>query len=404
MRILMCVENDSRDSRVQRAARALGAAEHKVFVLALQRAGGPAEEGLGYAIALRRIPLQPLAKKALRYLRFSIRGLDPLWYGHIARAVREYDIDVIHVHDLPLVNTGLKIACRKGIPVVADLHENYPDLVSISRAAWRGRAAALMIPPGRWRRFEKAWLERVDRIITVIDEMSDRLVSDYDISRQKITTVMNTVELGSIMSMPISEDILKRYEPWFTVMYMGNFGPHRGIQTAILAMPRILRAVPKARLVVVGAGGNERELQKLARNLRLDDAVEFTGRQPREMIPSYIAASTVCLVPYTMSVQTNASGPQKLFQYMAMGKPIVVSSMASLSRIIGETGGGLVYTAENAEALADAVIRLYGDKDLASQMGQAGLAAVRTRYDWSIEGKKLLELYRGLEEGMGNGE
>ena len=70
--------------------------------------------------------------------------------------------------------------------------------------------------------------------------------------------------------------------------------------------------------------------------------------------------------------------------------------MASLSRIIGETGAGLVYPAEDVDALAKSVIRLYEDGNLAGKLGQAGLTAVRTKYNWEIDGKKLVHLYQGL--------
>lgn len=399
MRILMCVANQfPGDSRVERAARALAQVGHKVFVLSPYKAESPGEEDVGYATVLRRIPLQTFAKRALRFVRFSIRGIDPLWQRQITKAVPENDIDVVHVHDLPLVNTGLQVARRMGIQVVADLHENYPEAVQFYGKTWRDKIANVLISERRWRRFEKSWLEQVDRVITVIDEMKERIVKVYGVPRQKITVVMNTEDLDSFLSIPIKEDIVRRYEPYFTISYMGNFGRHRGIQTAISAMPKILQQVPNARLVVVGAGGaSEVELRKLARDLKLGDAVEFTGRQPFEAVPSYIAASKVCLIPYIKSVQTNASGPRKLFQYMALGKPLVVSSMASLRRIIGETGAGLVYPAEDADALAKSVIRLYDDSSLANRLGQAGLTAARTKYNWRMEGKKLVHLYQSLQ-------
>ena len=399
MRILMCLESDffSDHGRVGKESRALADAGHKVFVLSLDKGTSPPEEDLGYATALRRIPVQSLAKKALRYLRLSIRGLDPLWYGHIARAVREYDADVIHVHDLPLINTGLKVARRKGIPVVADLHENYPEAIGVSIGGWRGVIANMLISPARWKRFEKSWVTRADRVITVVDEIGRHLIDDCGVREDKLTVVMNAPDLDYFCSLPIEEDIVDRYEPYFAISYVGGFGRHRGIQSVIAAMPAIVSEIPGAHLILVGGRGIDQELRDLAHKSGCDEAIDFTGWLPFHLLPSYIAASHVCLMPYGTGGQTNLA-PNKLFQYWAMGKPVIAAGVGSLTRIIDETGAGLVYPAGDAAALAQAVIRLYKDKKLADRLGKAGLSAVRTKYNWEIEGKKLVDLYRSLEK------
>lgn len=398
MRILMCLGNPfPPDIRIEKEARALARAGHEVYVLSPFIEERPVEEDMGYAMVLRHIPEQPLVKKAWVFAHMAFRGVDPLWQRKIAEAVEEKRIEAIHVHDLPMVNTGHKIARSRNIPLVADLHENYPELAGIYRGNWRSKIAGIILSEKRWKSFQREWLRHVDRVITVIDEIGGRLVSEYGVPEEKITIVMNTEDIDYFLSIPVQEDVVNRYRPFFTISYIGGFSAHRGIQTAISAMPGILKVIPEARLLLVGAGAVENEVRELAQKLGVDGAVEFTGWQPFELVPSFIAASHVCLVPYIKSVQTNNSGPHKLFQYMAMGKPLIVSSMASLSRIMEETGAGLVYPAEDAGALAEAVIRLYKDKDLATRLGQAGINAVKTKYNWEIEGRKLVELYRNLK-------
>lgn len=404
MNILMCLANPfPPDIRVEKEARALAQAGHTVFVLSPYKTDRPVEEDVGYAIVLRRIPMQPFARRALRFARFCTRGMEPLWRRHIAGAVSEYDIDALHIHDLPLVNTGLAVAGRKGIPMVADLHENYPDLVRFHRGGWRAKVANTLISPDRWRRFEASWVRRADDVITVVDEIAWHLIKDCGVKESKVTVVMNTEDPDHFLSIPIKDDIIRKYEQYFVLSYIGGFGAHRGIETAIRAMPQVLAAVPAARLVLVGTGPDEAALRQQTRSLGLSHAVEFTGWQPFEAVPSFIAASKVCLIPYIDAVQTNRSAPHKLFQYMAMGKPVVVSSMESLTRIIEETCAGLVYPAGDEAALGEAVIRLARDKELAQRLGQSGETAVRTKYNWEMESKKLVELYRGLEDRIVKG-
>jgi len=81
---------------------------------------------------------------------------------------------------------------------------------------------------------------------------------------------------------------------------------------------------------------------------------------------------------------------------MSMGKPVIVSSAKPLKRIIEETRAGLVYPSGDSDALAQAVITLYKDKDLAEELGKAGEKAVEKKYNWENESKKLIELYYNL--------
>jgi glycosyltransferase involved in cell wall biosynthesis len=81
---------------------------------------------------------------------------------------------------------------------------------------------------------------------------------------------------------------------------------------------------------------------------------------------------------------------------MTMGKPVIVSSVKPLKRIVEETGAGLVYPSGDADALAQAVITIYKNKDLAEKLGKAGKKAVDQKYNWENESKKLIELYYNL--------
>lgn len=399
MKILMLLDRFfPPDIRVEKEARALSQAGHDVFVLSSYDSKCPTEENIGYATILRHIQTQSFAKRALRFAIFSVTGTDLLWQRHIAHALFGNEIDAIHVHDLPLVKTGVTIARKKCIPLVADLHENYPEAVRFYHGNnWKSKIARVIMSEKRWKRFQRAWLWQVDRVITVIDEIGRLLISEYGVPSDKITIVMNAEDTDTLLAIPINENIIRRYEPYFTISYVGGFGVHRGIQTAISAMPGILARVPAARLVLVGSGNNEFALREQARKLGLQDVVEFTGWQPFDLVPSYIAASQTCLIPYISSTQTNASAPHKLFQYMALAKPVIVSSMDSLSRIVQETGAGLVYSSGDAEALAEAVIRIYQDKGLATRLGRAGRKATDEKYSWQAEAQKLVGLYQALQ-------
>jgi glycosyltransferase involved in cell wall biosynthesis len=383
------------DIRIEKEARTLLKAGHEIFLLCQSREGMPREE-LVEGIKVFRVQLpEGFLWRKWNFYWFTLFLVDPFWRKHLTRIVEQERIEALHIHDLPMVKTGLSVTREFGIPLIADLHENYPAAIQIwdTNQNWKSRLANRI---RRWEQVERFCVRRADKVITVVEEAKEHYVKDCGIPSEKVTVIMNTEDPDYFCSLPVENEIVEKYQPHFTISYIGGFGPHRGVQTAIQAMPGILRDIPNARLLLVGAGSNETDLEELAKVKGVEEAVEFAGQQPFPLVPSYIAASRVCLIPYIASAQTDASCPHKLFQYMAMGKPVIVSSMKSLGRIISETGAGLVYTAGDAEALAEAVVKLYRNNDLADKLGEAGKGAARGKYDWKGQEEALLKIYQDL--------
>ena len=402
MRILMSLSNHyfPPDIRVLYEARTLIEAGHEVFLLCQNRPYGLSEEIVDGIKVFRVTMPQNYLWQLWSTTCFGV--FSPLWRKQLAHIVKQEDIEALHIHDLPSVITGLSVARKFGIPLVADLHENYAAAVSLkhSHLNWIRKVILFIIDPvWVWKKIERFCVHRADRLITIVDEAREHYVADYGVSPDKFTILMNTPDLAYFYSFPVNTEVIKKYEPYFTITYIGNFGPHRGVQTAISAMPKITGEISNARLLLVGGSGGKQDdiLRKLAKDMGVEESIEFAGQQPFSLMPSYLSASKVCLVPAIGSgPQTDASSPHKLFQAMAMGKPVIVASMRSLARIISDTGAGLVYTAGDADALADAVITLYRNSDLANEMGQAARRAVMDKYNWDEEGKKLVDLYEQL--------
>jgi glycosyltransferase involved in cell wall biosynthesis len=206
---------------------------------------------------------------------------------------------------------------------------------------------------------------------------------------------MNTTDFDYFYSLPIEKQIINKYESYFTILYIGATVIHKGMGTAISAMPILLEEIPNALLVLVGKG-DEAIFKKMVSDKHLDQAVEFVSWQDLTLMPSYITASDVCIMPYLASAHVDTSSPHKLFQYMAMAKPVIVSSAKPMVRIVKETGAGLIYDSGDANGLAEAIIKIYRDKELAASLGRAGQKAVKERYDWQKEGDKLIKLYQDL--------
>lgn len=208
--------------------------------------------------------------------------------------------------------------------------------------------------------------------------------------------IENTVDTERFLGLPVDEEIISTYAADFVISYIGGFGgAHRGLDTAVEAIPAILREIPNARLLLVGKGAIRRKLEEMIAQRSLSERVTFVDWQPFEKVPSFIRASAVCLVPHQSNAHTEATSPHKLFQYMLMGKPVVVSNCRPLRRVVDETGAGVVFQAGDSHSLAQAIVGLR-DEGLRKRLGELGQRAVLSKYNWRKTSKKLLDVYEEL--------
>jgi len=396
MKILMFLDKFfPPDIRVEKEARTLLRAGHEVFLLCPNKGSMPSEELIeGVKVFRVHLPSDRFSRR-WNSLYFRLFTVNRFWKKSLESVVERKQIEVLHIHDLPMVKTGLQVARAYNIPLIADLHENYPEAVKVwsTKKSWFGKLVPAI---HRWENIEKTCVQHADKVITVVDEGKEHYVKDCGISPDKITVVMNVEDVAFFCSLPVEQDIVEKYNENFTLSYIGGFGPHRGIHTAISAMPKILREIPNALLLLVGTGGNEADLRELAREKGVEQCVVFTGQQPFSKVPSYVAASKICLIPHIASGHTNTTVPHKLFQAMAMGKPVVVSSAKPLERIVKETEAGLTYPSGDADALAESIVTIYRDANLATRMAEAGKEAAKDKYNWEKESQKLIALYKDL--------
>ncbi|MCP4713259.1 MAG: glycosyltransferase family 4 protein, partial [Planctomycetes bacterium] len=130
----------------------------------------------------------------------------------------------------------------------------------------------------------------------------------------------------------------------------------------------------------------------LAGNLGIAKQVTFTGFEPFAKLPTYIRLSDVCLIPHISTLHIETTMPNKIFQFMMLGKPVVVSSTRPMMRIVRDAQCGLIFEVQNSESLAEKILELK-DAGLRRQFGEKGKQAVEDRYNWQITVQALLDLY-----------
>ena len=173
------------------------------------------------------------------------------------------------------------------------------------------------------------------------------------------------------------------------ILFVGRISPHKGIHLLIDAFNVVKQELPNVKLLIVGKhtfSGYSKKLKQM-----IDDSVIFIGELPDEDLPYYYAA---CNVYATASLWEGFDLP--LAEAQACGKPVVAFDIGAHKEVIGENSTGLLVLSQDIEALADAIIKLLNDKELANEMGENGRRLIEEKYSWKRVAKMTEKVYEEL--------
>jgi len=173
---------------------------------------------------------------------------------------------------------------------------------------------------------------------------------------------------------------------------LGSLTPQHGAEYLIRAFPQILRKFPNAVLLLIGGGREKEKLEMLAKERGVQEKVIFTGLVPYEKVNEYLSACDVLAAPFPKGREYTTNLPLKLPEYLAIGKPIVVTNGPVLSRIATESGAGEVAEAESPESIAKAVTRALDNPE----MGKGGRDYAEKRLEWRALVSRMGKFLRGF--------
>jgi glycosyltransferase involved in cell wall biosynthesis len=376
------------DVRVEKVCESL-AKKHAVHLLCRNRKRRPRYE------RAKNLHIHRLPSVSDRWGRLNdIIGFpafcNPLWIYHVWQIVRSVKANVIIVRDLPLALTAIGIGRIFHIPVILDMAENYPAMI---QDLWDRDGFSvgnfLVRNPAIIRLVERASLRWCDHVLVVVEESRDRLLAS-GVPSNRISLVINTPTSARWVDLPdLPSGLVVRGSDSLTLVYLGLLEWPRGVETAIRAMPLIKGKLPGAHLIIVGSGRHEEVFRQLVRELEIQTNVSFLGWLDYASAIRVIIESDIGLVPHYATESWNTTVPNKLFDYMSMGKPVIVSNAKPTERIVQQEQCGVVFQEKNAQDLARAVFQLR-DSVVRKRMGQNGYEAIKRIYNWSVDEERLL--------------
>lgn len=380
------------DVRVEKVSRSLGR-EHEVHLVSRNLRRQPTHE-LRAGLHIHRLPLMSWAPDRLHAVLGFPAFFNPLWIRAIWRTARRSGAQVLLVRDLPLALSSVLVGRALGIPVVLDMAENYPAMIQDVWDSGRARIGDRVVRNPRLVRFvERMAVRLVNHVVVVVDESRDRLAA-MGVPASRMSLVMNTpsVERADVHR---SQDSgrRERQPDEMVIAYLGLLEEPRGLGTAIQAMREVRRRLPRARLVIIGSGRDEGQFRQEAARTGVADCVEFRGWVEYKEALAWLSRCDVGLVPHHATQSWQTTIPNKLFDYMSLGKPVIVSNARPTERIVTEERCGLVFRDRDAASLAEAIVQM-GDPAFREACGQRGRAAIVRRYHWEADERRLLGAIR----------
>lgn len=290
----------------------------------------------------------------------------------------EIDADVYHFHDPELLLYALKLK-RKGKKVIYDVHEDVPKQIMDKHwipKLFRGLISYLFAS------YESYIAKRISGIISVTPIICDR----FRKVNSNVELVANYPLLGETMQI---QELLIQKQPR-QICYIGGLFPTRGVKELIEAIEKI-----DVKLILAG-NFSPPHFEEEVRQLAGWKKVDFLGHVNREKIMEILKSSNLGVVTLHPTRSYVEALPIKMFEYMSAGIPVLASDFPLWRNIVDDAECGICVDPMNIEAISNAIEYLLDHSDEAKRMGENGEKAYKTKYNWSVEERKLVNFYTKL--------
>jgi len=301
---------------------------------------------------------------------------------NLLKKALKINASIYHLHDPELLPIALKLK-KHGKIVIFDAHEDFPKQVLTKPYLNPFFAKLISI---FMKSYEEYVCSKLDAVVTATPTIRDK----FSKFCTNVVDINNYPLLGELT--PLDKDWSKIQNE---IAYVGGITKIRGIEQVVDAF-NLLKT--NAKLNLVGTC-NEKTTTEIIIKKCGWNSVNALGQLNREQVREVLKKSIAGLVTFLPVPNHIDAQPNKMFEYMSAGIPVVGSNYPLWKSIIEGNNCGICVDPEDPQQIANAIDRLVNDKTLAEQMGRNGIKAVNEKYNWSIEETKLFQLY---EELLGN--
>ncbi|MBJ7443649.1 MAG: glycosyltransferase, exosortase A system-associated [Sphingobium sp.] len=312
----------------------------------------------------------------------------------IEALVQQWRPDIIHAHS-PVLNAiaAQRVAKRHGIPLVYEIRAFWED-------AAVGNGTGTEGSPRYWltRQLETHAVRNADAVAVICEGLRSDLAT-RGIDSAKIIVSPNGVDMDQFGT-PVPRDPALTaqlgLEGADVVGFIGSFYDYEGLDDLIAAMPRLVRARPKAKLLLVGGGPCDQALRDQALASPFADHIVFVGRVPHDQVEHYYAQIDILAYPRKAMRLTDLVTPLKPLEAMAQGQLVAASSVGGHRELIEDGVTGTLFPPDDPAGMAAALAGLFADRTIWDERRARARAFVERERNWSSNILRYEPVYQRL--------
>ena len=322
-------------------------------------------------------------KRTINYVSYMISAT------LLCALVKDVDVVVSTSPQFFCGMAGLWVSAMKRCGWVLEIRDLWPESIVAVGAIKNGRIIGLL------EKLETLLYRRATHIVAVTNSFKSHIVK-RKISEQRISVLTNGADLDKYFPIAKHNSVRERIgaNGSFIASYIGTHGMAHHLQTVLEAAHK-LKDRDDILFLLVGDGANREELLKKRAELRLNNVL-MLPQQPKELMPGFIAASDACMVLLKKTDLFKTVIPSKIFEAMAMERPVILGVEGESRAIIEKAGCGVCIEPENSRALADAVTFLSSNPELANELGANGRRTVIESYNRDALAKNYLTILQNI--------
>ncbi|HSQ19497.1 MAG TPA: glycosyltransferase family 4 protein, partial [Blastocatellia bacterium] len=306
-------------------------------------------------------------------LIFTLKSLRTLADGQ----VRQNEIDFIYQRYSRFNWTGVMLSAVTGLPFVLEFNGSE---VWVSRQ-WDPIGLAWLL-----KRFERLNLRAAD-LIFVVSEVERRNLISSNVISSKVIVNPNGVDTERFRPECGGREIrraLSIEQETVVVGFVGTFGPWHGAPLLAEAATRINEPPARCYFLFIGAGEQQDTAESIIDSASKRVLATFTGRMDHSLVPAHLDACDILVVPTVPAIDGSQffGSPTKMFEYMAMARPVIASRLGQIEEVIEDGKNGLLVEPGDVDALRRAIEKLAVDGNLRSRLGAEARKKAIERYTW----------------------
>jgi glycosyltransferase involved in cell wall biosynthesis len=382
--------NYATDPRPRREAEVLSAAGMEVDVICLRQNSDAHWREKINGVNVFHAPLKRRrAGKLIYILQYAWFWLCSFFLLSVWSFRKRYKF--VHVHNMPdfLVFSAL-VPKWRGAKIILDLHDPMPELFR----------SIYSLPE---KHFTIRWLEKMEKWSIAFADLAltpnlafKKLFVSRSCPPEKIQTVMNSPESKIFNPRRFNDSTIQPFnEKPFTLMYHGLLVERHGLDLAVEAVARLRPRIPQVKLNLYGEPTDYLEkILALVRKLDLKDAVRFHGFKSLDEIADDISQIDLGVIPNRVSAFTQINFPTRIFEYLAMNKPVLVPSTTGIRDYFND-GEILFFEGGNPDDLAEKMEWAFRNPHELRQLMENG-RKVYERNSWDSESERLVGFTENL--------